>query len=72
MKKLTEKQNCERVIGRIFKRIESIERDYGSRNTQIACQRYAVRQMKERRIRYDIEEKKKELEELEKKRSKRR
>jgi hypothetical protein len=66
MRKLTEKQKSEKVIGHIIARIKTIEKDYGLYHTRIACTRYSQASLKKARLHWEIKEKEKELAELKK------
>lgn len=71
MRKLTPKQREDRLISKIEKRIISIEKQYGIAITRKACSRYYHKRGSELKLKRDIKEKKKQLEDL-KKQSRRR
>lgn len=64
MKKLTQRQKEERLLERIVKRIKMIESIYGSYLVKRACYRYYSQRSEEDKIKREIKEKEKQLEEL--------
>jgi hypothetical protein len=64
MKKLTSRQKEERIVTRIINRIKMIESNYGSYLTKRACYRYYSQRSEEDKIKREIKEKEKQLEEL--------
>lgn len=63
-KKLTGKEHHDRLLDRILKRISTIEKQYGSENTRLACRRYYQEKTKFLSLKSDIKDKEAELAKL--------
>ena len=60
-KRLTIKEKIERIQNKIIDRIKTIEKFYGIENIRLACQKYAISEREELKLRKEISDKEKEL-----------
>lgn len=63
-KRLTNNEKKERIVQRLYSRIKKLELIYGTPNVRSACFRYYTRRGNELRLKREITEKEKQLEEL--------
>ena len=65
-RRLTQKEIEARILKKIDKRIKAIAKVYGSIATRIACRRYNERIVSETKLKQEIRDKEKQLEDLKK------
>lgn len=66
-RKLTPREKEDKLVERLVKRIISIEKDYGVDLTRRACNRYYLRRGNELKLKREIAEREKELQEMKQK-----